>query len=323
VTLIEVNDAPLGADDALGAIAEDSGARTISFASLLANDSRGPANESGQTLTVTSVQNAVGGTVAIVGSDVLFTPSADFYGAASFDYVLQDNGTDNGSPNWLTSTAHVSFAVTPVADAVNDAVRTDPDTAIVIDVLANDTFEASPSITAISPAAHGTILLDDNGTPGDGTDDFVVYTPNLGFRGADNFTYTVTSGGVTETASVNVRMGVDIPTDFNADGSSDVLWQNNDGRAAIWLMDGINLVGGTVVPFNPGASWTTIGTGDFNTDGKADVLWQDGDGRVAIWLMDGANLIGGSVVPFNPESGRAARRARVLDGVYISVVGGA
>lgn len=34
----------------------------------------------------------------------------------------------------------------------------------------------------------------------------VRYTPNAGFNGTDSFTYTVTSGGVTETATVNVTI---------------------------------------------------------------------------------------------------------------------
>ena len=28
--------------------------------------------------------------------------------------------------------------------------------------------------------------------------------------------------------------------DFNGDGKADILWQNNNGTPAIWLMDGMN-----------------------------------------------------------------------------------
>src|SRR5207244_3446775 len=76
--------------------AEDAGVRTIGFATLLANDLPGPANESGQTLTITAAGNAVGGSVSLSGTDVLFTPAADFNGTASFVYTLQDNGTTAG-----------------------------------------------------------------------------------------------------------------------------------------------------------------------------------------------------------------------------------
>ena len=73
-----VNDAPVATDDALSGIATNSGPRTIAFAALTGNDSAGPANEAGQALTVTAVGNAVGGSVQIVGGNVVFTPDADF-----------------------------------------------------------------------------------------------------------------------------------------------------------------------------------------------------------------------------------------------------
>jgi|GEM_PF-6306670 len=76
----------------------------LSFASLLSNDVNfGPG------LTITSVQAAVGGTVQIVGSDVVFTPTPDTNGAASFSYTAGDGV-------W-TSTATVDATVTPVNDA--------------------------------------------------------------------------------------------------------------------------------------------------------------------------------------------------------------
>ena len=96
-TMTEVNDAPTAMNDPLGNVVEDSGERTIPFASLTANDSKGPANESGQTLIVKTVSNAVGGTVSILGSNVIFTPTADYFGQASFKYTVEDNGTTNGA----------------------------------------------------------------------------------------------------------------------------------------------------------------------------------------------------------------------------------
>ena len=111
-----VNDAPVAVDDALASVAEDSGTRTISFAALTGNDSDGDP-EVVQTLTITAVSNAVGGSVAIVGGQVEFTPTADFNGTASFDYTVQDNGQTNGADDFKTDTGSVSFAVTAVNDA--------------------------------------------------------------------------------------------------------------------------------------------------------------------------------------------------------------
>jgi hypothetical protein len=44
LTVTEVNDPPTGVNDTLTSVAEDSAPRTSPFASLLANDLKGPAN---------------------------------------------------------------------------------------------------------------------------------------------------------------------------------------------------------------------------------------------------------------------------------------
>lgn len=74
--------------------------------------------------------------------------------------------------------------------------------------------------------------------------------------------------------------------DFDGDGKSDILWQNDDGRAAIWLMDCLASKDQAIVG-TPPAEWRAIDAADFNGDGKADILWQKADGTTAIWLMDG------------------------------------
>ena len=53
-------------------------------------------------------------------------------------------------------------------------------------------------VTGVTQGAHGTVVNN-----GDGT---VTYTPNADYNGTDSYTYTVTSGGVTETATVNVTV---------------------------------------------------------------------------------------------------------------------
>jgi FG-GAP-like repeat len=88
--------------------------------------------------------------------------------------------------------------------------------------------------------------------------------------------------------------------DFNGDSKADILWQNTDGTPAIWLMNGMNVIGAAVPGFNPGATWQIKDTGDFNFDGRSDILWQNTDGTPAIWLMDGLNPTGAAVVGSNP-----------------------
>ena len=84
----------------------------ISDSYLLANDTDIDAND---TLFISSVQDAVHGTVTHNGSNITFTPDTDYYGAAQFSYTVSDGngGTD-------TQTVYLQF------NALNDApVATD------------------------------------------------------------------------------------------------------------------------------------------------------------------------------------------------------
>ena len=78
--------------------------------------------------------------------------------------------------------------------------------------------------------------------------------------------------------------------DFDFDGRSDILWQNNDGTPAMWRMNGLAAVTLGAVGTNPGPDWHIKGTGDFNFDGPADILWQNDNGMPVIWLMNGFNV---------------------------------
>ncbi|MBK6427420.1 MAG: cadherin-like domain-containing protein [Blastocatellia bacterium] len=66
-------------------VAED-GILVVRAATLLANDT----DADGDVLSVVSVQSPVNGLVALMGTDVVFTPTADFNGGASFTYTASD-----------------------------------------------------------------------------------------------------------------------------------------------------------------------------------------------------------------------------------------
>ena len=51
-----------------------------------------------------------------------------------------------------------------------------------------------------------------------------------------------------------------------------ILWQNDDGQAAIWTVNGVTVVSQVLVGENPGPAWHVIGSGDFNGDGQMDIL---------------------------------------------------
>jgi uncharacterized delta-60 repeat protein len=79
------------------------------------------------------------------------------------------------------------------------------------------------------------------------------------------------------------------PNDLNADGRSDLLFQNTDGRIAAWLMNGTTPTAtANLIP--AGAGWSVTHTADLNGDAKVDILFRHTDGRVYLYLMDGLTV---------------------------------
>jgi ELWxxDGT repeat protein len=103
--------------------------------------------------------------------------------------------------------------------------------------------------------------------------------------------------------------------DFNGDGFSDILWQNANGRAAIWEMNGLNQIanGSASVGPNPGPSWKVVGSGDFNGDGFSDILWQNANGQAAIWEMNGTSQIAGGSALVGPNPGASWKAVGASD----------
>jgi VCBS repeat protein len=81
--------------------------------------------------------------------------------------------------------------------------------------------------------------------------------------------------------------------DFNGDFKTDILWRHDSGGTAMWLMNGLAVVGGGNLPWTD-PSWKVGGIGDFNGDSRADILWRNDSGAAAIWLMDGVTQIAGA-----------------------------
>ena len=214
MTVNPVNDPPVAADDSKST-SEDI-PLTFAASDLTANDSAGPANESGQTLTLTSVTSTANthGNVVLSSGNVTYTPEANFNGAASFTYQVCDGPSDP-----LCTTATVNVTVNEVNDppvAANDAKSTNEDTPLTFaasDLTANDSTgpadESGQSLTVTSVSAtantHGNVVLNSGN---------VTYTPDPNFNGAASFTYQVcdngTTAGLTDsqctTATVNMAV---------------------------------------------------------------------------------------------------------------------
>ena len=173
-------DPPVANDDTV-TVTEDTATNVT--AGILANDT----DPDGDTLTVTGVSNATGGSVVLQAGVVTFTPDANLCGAAtgSFDYDISDGhgGSDTG---------HATVNITCVNDAphaVNDSAsgpRTPTSSIAGADLVSNDTDTEgdSLSVTAVSNATGGTAVL--------GAGD-VTFTPDANLCGNNvaGFDYTV------------------------------------------------------------------------------------------------------------------------------------
>ena len=214
------NDPPSAVNDSL-TVVEDSSQAPLD---VLFND----ATDTGEVLRITTIQEVTDGatvTISEDGSRVLYTPSANFVGRASFVYTVSDGrgGVDS---------ARVEVNVTDVNDpptanddpgagpALNFGQNTGPHT---IDVLANDSLNGDVNetltITAVTPGSqNGVVAVSSDGQS-------VEYTPATGFLGTETFTYTVSDGTSTDTATVTVTVLDFVPASISGrafiDGDGD------------------------------------------------------------------------------------------------------
>lgn len=191
-----VDDVPVAVADAFNAT-EDDAALTLD---VLANDS-----DLFDTPLSLALSAVVGG-VATVNLDgtINFVLAANFEGTASFTYTITDG---NGS----MASANVTIDVSEVNDdptGVTDAVITDVNASVLIDVLANDSDVDGDglSVTAVTDGSHGSVVNNNDGT--------VTYTPDADFLGTDSFTYTVSDGNggnTVVTVDIDVMAIDDVP----------------------------------------------------------------------------------------------------------------
>ncbi|HMG36330.1 MAG TPA: DNA/RNA non-specific endonuclease [Blastocatellia bacterium] len=110
INVTEVNDPPFAGTDS-----KSTNMNTMLMfpaTDLLTNDDAGP-NETGQTITVTSVSPTPGthGTVTLSSGVVNYSPDHDFFGSASFEYTVCDNGSTAGAPDSKCATGTVNVTV--------------------------------------------------------------------------------------------------------------------------------------------------------------------------------------------------------------------
>ena len=158
---------------------------------------------------------------------VTYTPNPDYNGNDSFDYTLCNNFGD-------CSTATVTVDVLPIVDTNDDSVSTDIGVDAIVSWRANDNdIPTTGSISATDPS-NGTVVLNDNGTANNPSDDDITYIPDSGFSGTDTFDYTVCdTNGNCDTATITVIVspsGIDLDSDNDgiADSFEDLNADNDN-----------------------------------------------------------------------------------------------
>src|SRR5262245_47422302 len=203
----------------------------------------------------------------------IYEPDHNFVGVDSFTYWISDY---EGS-----STATVTIEVTSQGgeppDAVDDAYTAQEDTELTISVVAglllNDTGY-SLSAALFSGPYYGTVSVN--------TDGSFSYTPSGDFNGQDSFSYTLTNGYLSDTATaiITVNPVNDAPV-LSGSNNFSTISADQTSNAGNWVstlisgyvsdvdsgaVDGIAVYGlnsGTGTwqySTNNGSSWTNVGT---------------------------------------------------------------
>ena len=184
LTVHVVNHAPVAVNDAYSAN-EDTPLTVAPSTSVLTNDTDADSDP----LTAIKVTDPVHGVVTFnANGSFVYTPTANYHGSDSFTYKANDGAADS-------NVATVSLTITTVnvaPVAVNDAYGVHQDTPRTVapsaGVLTNDTDAEGDPLTAIkvSDPAHGMVMLNADGS--------FIYTPTVGYSGADSFTYKASDG---------------------------------------------------------------------------------------------------------------------------------
>jgi autotransporter-associated beta strand protein len=183
IAVTPVNDAPLALAQSVSTAEETP--LTITLAGTdVENDA----------LTYTLFTSPASGTLSGTAPNVLYTPAADFYGAASFTFIVND-GTA------ASELATVSITVTasndaPVAAAQN--VSTAEETALPITLAGTDVDLDALTYAIVTPPANGTLS---------GSAPNLTYTPAANSNGADSFTFIANDGtGASPPATISITV---------------------------------------------------------------------------------------------------------------------
>ncbi|HEX8241730.1 MAG TPA: Ig-like domain-containing protein [Allosphingosinicella sp.] len=205
ITVTGLNDAPVANDDT-AATDENS---PVS-GNVLTNDT--DVDVEPVTVTTPGTYNGFWGTLVLAANgSYTYTPNAIAAllnnGQTAID-VFSYNASDGTASDSATLTISIS-GLSGAPNANNDSASTGEDSSVSGNVLANDTDVENDPLTVTNAGTYagtyGTLVLDADGS--------YTYTPNAaanglaaGETGQDVFSYTVTDGGASDTATLTVTV---------------------------------------------------------------------------------------------------------------------
>ncbi|BBA70568.1 Ig domain-containing protein [Geobacter sulfurreducens] len=181
-----VNRAPAAASQSL-TTAEDT-AKTLNLAGTDAD---------GDTLSYTVTGQPQHGTLSGTAPNLTYTPAANYHGADSFTFTVND-GTVTSAP------ATVSITVTPVNDApvaVNGTLAVTEDTVATGTLSASDVDGDALTYSIVSQGSKGAVTITNAATGA------YRYTPVADATGNDSFTFKVTDG-IADSAIATVTVSI-------------------------------------------------------------------------------------------------------------------
>jgi gliding motility-associated-like protein len=209
ITVTSVNDAPIAVDDAT-TTNEDA----IVTLNVVSNDTDedGTINVGTVDLNITlaGIQNNnsnASGSFAVDGSGIVtYTPTLNFNGTATMLYRVNDN---SGATSNAATIAITVNAINDAPHAVNDAVSTNEDVAVNLNIVSNDTdVDGTINIATVdlNPTMAGTQtnVSISGGTVSVSVTGVVTFTPTVNFYGIATCPYTVNdnSGALSNTGTI-------------------------------------------------------------------------------------------------------------------------
>lgn len=143
-------------------------------------------------LTIIKKTNPAVGDVQVGANDVTYLPPTDFHGTATFTYALRTPDGIESDPITVT----VQVRPTGTTDIVTAPINAPA----VIRVKDNDPGKTGTTIVSITPPAHGTTVLNPDGT--------ITYTPAAGYLGPDTFSYKLRNADGLESDPIIVNLEI-------------------------------------------------------------------------------------------------------------------